>query len=292
MLQLQIENCNKDNAEDIVDFLEESGALSVTMLDQHDDPILEPELGTMPLWPSVVINALYEINTNIDLIKKSLDIDYVNLKYSLDILPEKNWEKVCLDNFKPKQIGDKLLICPSWLTPERQDIAVLTLDPGLAFGTGSHETTELCLSWLEKINLSNKTVLDYGCGSGILGLSALKLGAKHVYAVDIDEQALIATRSNAATNDISEDNLTVLMPNDLKNPVDIILANILLKTLISLKQEFIKLLNPNGKLVTSGVLINQTEELINAFAPELQLTTMDKISDWAILVFEKATVIF
>ncbi len=288
MLQLQIENCNQDNAEEIVEFLEESGALSVTMLDQHDDPILEPELGTMPLWPSVVITALYELETDVEAIKKSLNADYINLKYSLDVLQEQEWEKVCLDNFKPKQIGDRLLICPSWITPDKQDIAVLTLDPGLAFGTGSHETTELCLTWLEKSDLTDKTIIDFGCGSGILGLAALKLGAKHVYAVDIDEQALIATRNNAITNNISFENLTVLNPDAIQGPVAIILANILLKTLISLKQEFIKNLTPGGRLITSGVLLNQTEELINAFSPELRLITMDNASEWAMLVFENA----
>lgn len=287
MLQLQIENCNKDNAETIVEFLEEFGALSVTMLDQHDDPILEPELGTMPLWPCVIINALFESNTNIDIIKKSLNTDHASLKYTLDVLAEKDWEKVCLDNFKPKQIGDRLLICPSWLTPDKQDITILTLDPGLAFGTGSHETTELCLSWLEKTDLTDKTIIDYGCGSGILGLSALKLGAEHVYAIDIDEQALIATKNNAITNNISENNLIISKPDLLKCTADIILANILLKTLISLKQNFINLLNKQGKIITSGILITQVEELITAFSPELNLISLDKISDWAMLVFEK-----
>lgn len=286
MLQLQIENCNKDNAEPIVEFLEEFGALSVTMLDQHDDPILEPELGTMPLWPCVIINALFEANTNFDIIKKSLDTDYAYLKYSIDSLPEQDWEKVCLDNFKPKQIGDRLLICPSWITPEKKDITILTLDPGLAFGTGSHETTELCLSWLEKNDLTDKNIIDYGCGSGILGLSALKLGAKHVYAVDIDEQALIATENNAIANNIAQDKLTISKPDFLECKADVILANILLKTLISLKQDFLSLLNKQGKIITSGILITQVEELINAFSPEFNLISIDKISDWAMLVFE------
>ncbi len=288
MFQLQIENCNKDNAERIVEFLEESGAVSVTMLDQQDDPILEPELGTMPLWPCVVINALYEHDTNINAIKKSLSDVYANLKYSLDALPDKDWEKVCLDNFKPKQIGDKLLICPSWIEPSNKNLKVLTLDPGLAFGTGSHETTELCLSWLEKSDLTDKTILDFGCGSGILGLAALKLGAKHVFAIDIDEQALIATQNNAIANNINQNQITIAKPDFLENPVDIILANILLKTLISLKQEFIKRLKIQGTLIVSGILLNQTEELINAFSPDFNLVAMEVDAEWTMLVFNLA----
>jgi len=288
MLQLQIENCNKDNAEQIVEFLEECEALSVTMLDQNDDPILEPELGTMPLWPCVIINALFDSSANFDVIKEFLDNNYISIKYSIDVLPEQDWEKVCLDNFKPKQIGDRLLICPSWITPVKQDIPTLTLDPGLAFGTGSHETTELCLAWLEKNDLNDKNIIDYGCGSGILGLSALKLGAEHVYALDIDEQALIATKNNAITNNIPPGKLTILQPEVIDCKADIILANILLKTLISLKQDFLSLLNKKGIIITSGILVTQVEELINAFSPEFNLISVDKISDWAMLVFNKA----
>lgn len=288
MLQFEIKNCNKDNAEDIVDFLEESGALSVTMLDQQDDPILEPELGTMPLWPCVMINALFEEEISIEEAKRYLDAKYINLQYSQEILPEKNWEKACLDNFKSKQIGDKLLICPSWIIPDKSDMAVLTLDPGLAFGTGSHATTELCLFWLVNANLDNKVLLDYGCGSGILALSAIKLGAKHVYAIDIDEQALIATRNNANVNNISNQNLSVLTPDAIdKNSVDIIIANILLKTLISLKSQFLKLLNAEGQLVTSGILIEQIDELIQAFSPEFHLIITQQSEEWAMLVFQR-----
>lgn len=287
MLQLQIENCNQNNAEEIVNYLEESGAVSVTMLDQQDDPILEPELGSMPLWPCVVVSALYDANVDIDIIKQNLASQYSNLKFALEVLAAKDWEKVCLDNFKPRQIGEKLLICPSWLAAEDKSINTLILDPGLAFGTGSHETTFLCLEWLEQADLRAKTLLDFGCGSGILGLAALKLGAERVIAVDIDEQALIATKNNALANDIKQDKLEISMPDIETGKVDIILANILLKTLISLKKEFLERLKPKGKLIASGVLTSQTEELIEQFEPELQVEKMEFAAEWAMIVFSR-----
>ena len=287
MLQLQIENCNQNNAEEIVNYLEESGAVSVTMLDQQDDPILEPELGSMPLWPCVVVSALYDADVYIDSIKQNLASQYSNLKFALEVLAAKDWEKVCLDNFKPRQIGEKLLICPSWLAAEDKSINTLILDPGLAFGTGSHETTFLCLEWLEQADLRAKTLLDFGCGSGILGLAALKLGAERVIAVDIDEQALIATKNNALANDIKQDKLDISTPDIETGKVDIILANILLKTLISLKKEFLERLKPKGKLIASGVLTSQTEELIEQFEPELQVEKMEFAAEWAMIVFSR-----
>lgn len=285
MLQLQIENCNQNNAEEVVDYLEEAGAVSVTMLDQQDDPILEPELGSMPLWPCVVVSALFDPDVDIDTIKQNLLSQYSNLKFVLEIIEAQDWEKVCLDNFKPRQIGENLLICPSWLVTDDKSINTLILDPGLAFGTGSHETTFLCLEWLEKADLRAKTVLDFGCGSGILALAALKLGAQHVVAVDIDEQALIATKNNALANDILQDKLKISTPDIETGEVDIILANILLKTLILLKKEFLQRLKPQGKLVASGVLTSQTDELITELAPEFTVEKMEFAAEWVMIVF-------
>lgn len=288
MLQLQIENCDATNAEQITGYLEKSGAVAVTMLDQQDDPILEPEIGSMPLWPCVIINALYDVDTDITKIGLYLTSEYKNLKITSEILPAQDWEKNCLDNFKPQQIGDKLLICPSWLVTNKQDISTLILDPGLAFGTGSHETTFLCLKWLAKNDLTTKTILDFGCGSGILGLAALKLGAKHVTAVDIDEQALIATKNNALTNEIPKNKLTITKPDAQDgSKVDIILANILLKTLILLKHDFLEHLKPQGQIVASGILDNQITELTTAFAPEFEVEEIEHRNEWVMIVFSK-----
>jgi ribosomal protein L11 methyltransferase len=286
MLQLQIENCSQDNAEVIADFLENLGAVSVTMIDQYDDPILEPELGTMPLWPHVVVKALYELNSEIELIKHALLTNYPDIKYAIETLPEQDWEKTCLVDFKPQKFGEKLLVCPSWVTPPSEDTVNLTLDPGLAFGTGTHSTTSLCLTWLEKITLTQKTLIDFGCGSGILGLAALKLGGKHVFAVDIDEQALIATENNAAANNIDKTQISISKPDELFEKVDILIANILLKTLIKLKSNFIKLIKENGLLVVSGILACQTDELIEEYKSDFNLSSIEFHDDWAMLVFE------
>lgn len=286
MLQVKIENCSQDNVDFIIDFLEENGALSVTMLDQFDSPILEPELGTMPLWPNIIVEALYSADFAIDVLEQELCSNYPDIKFVTEILPEQNWEKLSLDSFKPQEIGDSLLICPSWITPDVDDRAILTLDPGLAFGTGSHATTFLCLSWLASANVLNKDIIDYGCGSGIIGLAALQLGARHVFAVDIDEQALISTRNNAALNKIDDKLISISQPEFLREKVDIIFANILLKTLIVLKEEFVRLLKKQGILVVSGVLLNQIDELVDEYQTNFRLVSRQVEQEWAVVVFE------
>lgn len=287
MQQLKIENCQQENAELISNFLEELGAVSITMVDKYDDPILEPELGTTPLWPHVVIHAIFDSDTDSMLIENNLTNTYPDLIFSIDNLPNKDWEKECLVDFKPQRFGSKLQVFPSWIDSSNTNTINLILDPGLAFGTGSHATTSLCLKWLDETDLTQKELIDYGCGSGILGLAALKLGAHHVFAADIDSQALIATKANAEANNITSQQISIVNPNDLKKKVDILIANILLNTLIKLKLEFIKLIKPNGLLVVSGVLSHQTEELITAFKEDFNLIEKNYENDWAILIFIK-----
>lgn len=286
MLQLKIEHCNQYEAELVSDLLERLGAVSVTMTDQYDDPILEPEPGSVPLWPHVVIHALYESSSNIDLVTQVFSTQYPQLSYDIEPLVEQDWERTCLVDLKPQRFGKRLWICPSWLTPPVPEAINLILDPGLAFGTGSHPTTALCLSWLEQMDLTQKTVIDYGCGSGILGIAALKLGAKQVHAVDIDEQALIATKNNALTNHIDLDALNIGYPETLHKPVDLLIANILLSPLLKLKARFRELLKNTGTLIVSGILANQTTELIDAYQPDFTLMSSNREDDWSVLVFE------
>ncbi|MDF1757344.1 MAG: 50S ribosomal protein L11 methyltransferase [Legionellaceae bacterium] len=287
MLELEIENCSQDNAELISDLLENLGAVSVTMVDKFDDPILEPELGTMPLWPHVVINALYGSDSELEQVKQALKTDYPELIYKIQELADKNWLEACLVDFKAQKFGDNLFVSPSWIKPTNDEGINLTLDPGLAFGTGSHSTTSLCLTWLQKVDLSHSRLIDYGCGSGILGLAALKLGAEHVFAVDIDEQALIATRNNANVNNIPDNQLSISDPDGLSDKADILLANILLKTLIKLKLDFVNLLKDNGTLVASGILANQTDELIEEYKSEFSMVAIEFDDEWAMVVFKK-----
>lgn len=285
MLQLEIEHCHRDDIEQLSNALEETNALSVTLTDKHDDPILEPELGTTPLWPNVVVQALYAKAHEAQLAQHLLSASFPHLSYSIHLLPEKDWERVCMDDFKPQRFGNRLWICPSWLTPPEPNAVNLILDPGLAFGTGTHPTTSLCLTWLEQAALHQKTMIDYGCGSGVLALAALKLGAFHVDAVDIDEQALLATQNNMATNHITASKLTIGFPDALNTPVDILLANILLTPLIKLQNRFRQLLKNKGTLVVSGILAEQADELINAYHTDFEHIASYIQDGWILLVF-------
>ena len=285
MFQLQIEHCHRDDIEQLSDALEETGALSVTLTDQYDDPILEPAPGAAPLWPNVVVHALYALEAEAADAIVCLTTTHANLNYSIHPVPDQDWERTCLDQFKPQLFGKRLWICPSWLTPPDPDAVNLILDPGLAFGTGNHSTTSLCLTWLEQAPLNHQQLIDYGCGSGILALAALKLGAEHVHAVDIDEQALLATQNNASANAITETQLTISLPEALTTPVDILVANILLAPLIQLQSRFRELLKVNGTLVVSGILAEQAPGLIEAYQANFTHRTTIIDQDWALLEF-------
>ncbi len=287
MQQLTIEHCPQSEVDHLSDLLELYGAVSVTMTDQFDDPILEPEPGTVPLWPHVVMQALYTPEVDVAIIINVIASHYPATQCSVSLVAEQDWERTCLDDFKPQCFGKRLWVCPSWHTPPDPEATNLILDPGLAFGTGSHATTGLCLTWLEQATLKDKTVIDYGCGSGILSIAALKLGASHVHAVDIDAQALTATESNAAINQIPSTHLAIGYPNELQTPVDLIIANILLTPLIELKHSFHRLLKPHGLLALSGILANQVPLLQEAYQSHFDFIESERESDWALLVFKR-----
>lgn len=204
--QLKIEHCPSQEIEWLSTELEEFGALSIMLTDKNDNPVLEPEPGTTPLWPEVVIQALFSEAFQAQYTRDHLIQNYPELTCTLEILEDRDWERAWMDDFKPQRFGQNLWICPTWSTPPEPNAVNLILDPGLAFGTGTHPTTSLCLTWLEQADLMNKSVVDYGCGSGILSLAALKLGAADVHAVDIDQQALQATQNNARLNGLDEKN--------------------------------------------------------------------------------------
>ena len=285
--QLKIEHCPNEEIEQISEELEESGALSIMLSDKNDNPVLEPEPGTTPLWPEVIIHALYSQAQEAQQAKEQLALTRPPLVCSLEVLPDKDWERAWMDDFKPQRFGKRLWICPTWHTPPEPDAVNLMLDPGLAFGTGTHPTTALCLTWLEQADLHNKSVIDYGCGSGILSLAALKLGAKQVQAVDIDNQALQATQNNALSNTINEQQLVINFPETLKDPVDLIIANILLAPLISLRDRFRQLLHPKAHLVVSGLLAEQASLLISAYDSVFTPITTEYLDGWALLVFAR-----
>jgi ribosomal protein L11 methyltransferase len=284
-IQLTIDHCLQDDVEALNILLEEQGAISVTLTDRYDTPILEPQLGTTPLWADVVIQALFVEEEDAESAALQLSAHFPTVQVGFEHLPEQDWERVCMADFKPQQFGRRLWICPSWLTPPDPTAINLTLDPGLAFGTGTHPTTSLCLTWLEQADVLGKRVIDYGCGSGVLALASLKLGAQHVDAVDLDEQALIATRNNALSNAFSFDELTVCMPDALNDPVDVLMANILLSPLLTLKTEFRRLLKPGGQLVVSGLLNDQKNQLIEEYNSDFTYQTSSSQGDWCLVVF-------
>ena len=285
MLELQIEPCQRDEVDQLIRTLEETGAVSISMMDQRDNPILEPKPGETPLWDHLVIHALYSDEDDAHDEQNLLSVYYPHLTQTLCTLADLDWERVCLENFVPQRFGHRLWVCPSWLTPPEPEQVNVILDPGLAFGTGTHPTTSLCLTWLDGTCVDGKTIIDYGCGSGILALAALKLGAHHAYAVDIDEQALLATQQNATSNQITTEALTIGHPTILEAPVDTLIANILLSPLLALQQTFHQLLCPEGRLVVSGLFASQADILIDAY--QLSFTHESTVlqDEWALLTF-------
>lgn len=262
------------NAEALEEGLLAAGASAVTLLDAADQPILEPALGTTPLWKDTTVLGLFQADEDIEEAKRiSLEI-YRNLsgdqatQLNSEILENEDWTRKWIENFKPMQFGSRLWVCPSWLEQPDPNAVNLVLDPGLAFGTGTHPTTALCLKWLDEQDLSGTTVVDYGCGSGILGIAALLLGAEKVYAIDNDPQALTATRDNAERNQIDANKVITLLPDEV-GPIeaDILIANILAQPLYALRDKMLSLLKAEGKLALSGVLDHQAAEL-NAYYRE------------------------
>ncbi|MEX3074477.1 50S ribosomal protein L11 methyltransferase [Vibrio alginolyticus] len=278
-------NATNENAEQIGDMLmEETGALSVTFLDAQDTPVFEPLPGETRLWGDTDILALYDAEADtsfiIDQIKASnmLADDFA---YKVEQLEDKDWEREWMENFHPMKFGERLWICPSWRDIPEPDAVNVMLDPGLAFGTGTHPTTALCLEWLEGLDLAGKTVIDFGCGSGILAIAAIKLGAEKVIGIDIDPQALQASRDNAERNGVA-DQLEVYLPQNQPEGLiaDVVVANILAGPLRELAPVIKGLVKPNGDLAMSGVLDTQAEDVANYYRDELHIDPITEQNEW------------
>ncbi|OGV48005.1 MAG: ribosomal protein L11 methyltransferase [Legionellales bacterium RIFCSPHIGHO2_12_FULL_42_9] len=286
LYQLTIEHCPRDTLDDITSLLEDAGTLSITLTDKNDEPILEPEIGTTPVWRENVIQALFDNKGYAESQLNDLQEQFPWLTGTIEEIVEQDWQRASMDLFQPQRFGENLWVCPSWITPPNPDAVNVILDPGLAFGTGAHPTTSLCLHWLATAPLDNLNVVDYGCGSGILAITALKLGAARVQAIDLDEQALQATQSNAAINRIPPAQLIIGFPNIIQSNNDLLIANILLGPLQSLKNEFKRQLIPGGTLVVSGLLSEQVECLITHYTPDFILQETQIFDSWALLCFK------
>jgi ribosomal protein L11 methyltransferase len=276
------------------------GAAAVSLLDGADQALLEPGPGELPLWSEVMVEALLPRQSTDDgsdndglenclmaLLAAELIDDLAAV--SIRTLADQPWERAWMDAFQPMRFGERLWVCPWHCTPYPAWPAVLRLDPGLAFGSGTHATTDLCLQWLDGAELSGKVVLDFGCGSGVLALAAGLLGAAELIAVDHDPQALVATRDNAQRNQLTTP-LSVLTPAEFEattTQADLILANILAAPLISLAPQLINRLRPAGQLVLSGLLAEQAEAVTAAYRQDLGEPSYAEHQGWVRLAFRR-----
>ena len=289
-IQFNIE-ASPQKTEQIENAVLDAGAVSVTLQDAADQPILEPGVGETPLWDSCILTALFPASIDTSTTEQKIQ---ANLSFSLcsswQLVENKDWSQEWKKHFKPVACSDgRLWICPSWIEAPQPDAVNLRLDPGLAFGTGSHPTTMLCLNWLEKQSLEGKTVIDFGCGSGILGIAALLLGAEKVWAIDNDSQALLASRDNAQRNGIEDERLITLLPEEIPSEAkaDIMVANILAKPLIDLAPQISKLTLNNGQLCLSGILRHQVDQVSAAYTEKFIFADSVIEDNWAQLAATK-----
>ncbi len=277
-----------DVADHLSDLLSECGASAVTLQDNADQAIYEPEIGTTPLWASTNVIALFDATTDtatiINLLGTLLAPTAVP-KYRIEAVEDKDWVREWMDNFKPISFGEKLWICPSWHTPPQANAINIMLDPGLAFGTGTHPTTALCLNWLDQAALKGKTVIDYGCGSGILAIAAALLGAQKVIGVDTDPQALEATQANAKRNGVEID---TYLPDDCPAiSCDVLLANILAGPLQSLVERLATLCKPSASIVLSGILDEQAADVSQHYQPWFDMQAAVLKDEWVRIVGQR-----
>ena len=277
-----------ETSEVLEDMLLLCGAGAVSMLDGADQPVFEPLKGTTPLWQDTRVMGLFEADTDEESLLNYLQNGWQDRypetsfpSHKLEILEDKDWEREWMDRFEPIQFGERLWVCPSWKPAPDPSAANLMLDPGLAFGTGSHPTTALCLQWIAQQDWQHKTGIDYGCGSGILAIGAMLMGAAHVMGVDNDTHALTATKDNAQRNGIDANKIPVFLPEQTPtNPVDIMLANILAGPLIDMAARLAQLTQPGGLIALSGILEHQADAVIDAYAPWFDMHTVTAKDEW------------
>lgn len=268
----------------------EMGAVAVTLEANTAEELFEPPPNETPLWERTTIHALFEIDTDLSALTPALEaaVHPEKLLYQITQVADQNWQKFCHDTFQPICFAERLWIYPSWHLPMNDDKPRLLLDPGLAFGTGAHPTTALCLQWLADEIKAGECVIDYGCGSGILALAALKLGACKVWAVDNDSQALEATLENARRNQLMMPQIETVLPEALP-PVqaDRLVANILANPLIGLASHFAEIVVLGGKIALSGILVEQIEQVMNAYLPWFDFAPLKQKEQWVLLKGER-----
>jgi ribosomal protein L11 methyltransferase len=276
------------SSEAVESALLEVGASSITLVDRGDEPVLEPKPGEIRLWSDTLVRALFQESPGGAALDAARNLDrlagvlgpHITRTARVRRVENKDWERVWLADWKSMRFGRRLWVCPtSAELPDDPEAVVVRLDPGLAFGTGTHPTTALCLQILDSLPVMGRSVIDYGCGSGILGIAALKLGAAHVWAVDLDPQALLATRDNAARNGVSS-SIDVQGIEDGLRPAYCVMANILAGPLIELAPTLTCACEPGGYLLLSGLLKTQAYAVKAAYSAAFDIVQVVERDDW------------
>jgi len=281
-MQITVE-INKDQVDFVSEILTGLDCLSVTFSDTYDNAIFEPPVGKTPLWQDTTIKALFDKDIDQahvqDVLLQLCQIENT----SFELLKDRVWEDECKKDFHAMRFGQRLWICPSWEDASKlsDDAVVINMDPGLAFGTGTHQTTDLCLQYLDKNPPINQNVIDYGSGTGVLAIAAVKLGAKKAIAIDNDPQAVLATIDNVKANH-AEDWVTVLHSDKEKqlDKVDLLIANILANPLVGLCQHFSELIKSGGKITLSGILQEQLDMVLEAYSENFSDLKVMQKDEW------------
>ena len=284
--------CSREEAGAVEAALDASGAASVSLEDAGEEPRFESWPPDRPLWEKVRVSGLFPAGTDgLERMAGRVSSEVLETARAGE-LPEMDWVRAGRERIRPRRFGDRLWVCPTWEgpPPEAASGVVVRLDPGLAFGTGSHPSTRLCLRRLAGLDLAGKVVIDYGCGSGILGIAALGLGARRCLAVDVDPVALEAARANAVRNGVG-DRFDIMFPEEVADavrraehfPSDLLAANILADPLAELPRVFGDLVAPGGEVMLAGILSHQAGSLIEAYAPWFRLAAAAREEDWILL---------
>jgi ribosomal protein L11 methyltransferase len=287
-LQLRLDT-RPEQVETLEQLMLATGAVAVTMEDNADQPVLEPGVGETPLWVQTRLTGLYPADTAMAEVLAGFPEELLQgANQRVEILEDKDWEREWMQHYRPMPFGRRLWVCPSWLEPPDPTAVNLLLDPGLAFGTGTHPTTALCLGELDGMELDQTSVVDYGCGSGILAVAALRLGAVRALGVDNDPQALVATRDNAGRNGVPVAALEVALPgafdhDSWSHSADVVIANILAGPLVELADTLLGFLKPGGTLLLSGLLESQAGALCEHYVGRICLAVAGERDGWVCL---------
>ena len=272
---------DRDGLSGVEDALEALGAESVTVEDAGDEPLLEPAPGDLPLWSAMRVQALFG-DADAGSLRQRIEAAGLGARVAgIQPVAERDWTRAWMERYEPMRFGPRLVICPSHLKPPADAGAhVIRLDPGLAFGSGTHPTTALCLEWIGAQDLDGAVAVDYGCGSGVLAIAMALCGAERVYCVDHDDQALLATRENAGRNSVAERMVTLAPDEAVPEACDPVVANILSGPLVSLATTFRQLARPGGRLILAGLLDEQADTVSAAFEPWASLVDSASREGW------------